>query len=171
MKKNIRKKISSIGIIGILLCSCLLAQVSLSQNTIRAVQEKHSGSPRDAPLEDTPTNLRGWHTGGQTFLVWEHSSDDPPFIYEVYSSTQPITILSDATLIGSVFSNNGENYRLSDYLPGFRWNLPTSTGESYSVGGKEAYFVITPYQEGQQYYAVVPSGGSSVGPNNTIGPL
>lgn len=55
-------------------------------------------------------NLRGWHTQGQTFLVWEHpESVSLDTTYEIYTSSQTITSIGNATWIGKVFANNGAN--------------------------------------------------------------
>jgi hypothetical protein len=121
--------------------------------------------------EKTPKNLRAWHTSGQTFLVWEHSSLGAPETYEIYWSLYPITSISSATWTGEVFSDNGNNTRLFNYLPGARWKLPDGLGSTYTIEQNESYFVVTPHDAGNSYFAVVPYGGTIVGPENTIGPV
>ncbi len=127
--------------------------------------------PHGPTRDSTPTNLSGWHTNGQTFLVWEHSPAGPPLIYEIYLSSNPITSINGATLIGAVYSNNGENSRLQSYIPDARWLLPDGFGNTDTVGINEAYFVVTPHEPGVIYYAVVPYGDSVVGEENTAGPI
>ncbi|MBI4722924.1 MAG: T9SS type A sorting domain-containing protein [Candidatus Stahlbacteria bacterium] len=117
-------------------------------------------------------NLQGWHTQGQTFLIWEHSESVPSdTTYEIYHSLQPITSISNATWIGKVFANNGANTRLNDCVSDARWKLPDTSKGTVTVDTDEAYFVVTPYTSNNSYYAVVLSGDTSISSENTIGPV
>lgn len=133
--------------------------------------------PASAGAEGTPRNLRTWHTDGQTFLVWEHSDQGPPIsdTYSIYRSDQPITTIDGAELIGIVSADNGSNRRLQGYVPTIdaRWRLPTGFGVNYELMDNEAYFVVTPREEGVRYYAVTPSGGISIlpGSNSMLDPV
>ena len=116
-------------------------------------------------------NLEAWHTQGQTFLIWEHSETLPPdTTYDIYTSPDPITSIEDAAWAGRVFARNGSNYRLNDYIPDARWKLPTLSGTT-AVGVNQAYFAVTPHESGTSYYAVVLTGLTTVGPENTAGPV
>uniref|UniRef100_A0A7V0Z5M7 Uncharacterized protein n=1 Tax=candidate division WOR-3 bacterium TaxID=2052148 RepID=A0A7V0Z5M7_UNCW3 len=117
-------------------------------------------------------NLRGWHTQGQTFLIWEHSGTIPPdTTYEIYRSPQPINSLSNATRIGRVFANNGENKRIQQYVSNARWKIPDTLGGLITVGTNEAYFVVTPDSVRTSYYAVVLFNDTIASSSNTIGPI
>ncbi len=117
-------------------------------------------------------NLRGWHTQGQTFLIWEHSGAVPAdTTYEIYRSPQPINSLSNATRIGRVFANHGENKRIQQYVPNVRWKIPDTLGGLITVGTNEAYFVVTPDSVRISYYAVVLFNDTIVSSSNTIGPI
>lgn len=116
-------------------------------------------------------DLEAWHEHGQTFLIWEHSESSPPdTTYDIYISPDPITSIDEAAWAGRVFACNGSNYRLNDYIPDARWKLPTVSG-TITVGANQACFVITPHEAGTSYYAVVLTGLTSVGPENTTGPI
>ncbi|MDD2889129.1 MAG: T9SS type A sorting domain-containing protein [bacterium] len=115
-------------------------------------------------------NLRVWHTQGQTFLLWEHSKTIPDdTTYEIYQSSQPITSIKNAVLVGRVFANNGTNYRLADYIPNARWKLPDSLVGTITVDTNEAYFVVTPHSIETKYYAIVLCKDTIVGAGNTSG--
>ncbi len=117
-------------------------------------------------------NLQGWHTQGQTFLVWKHLEPVPQdTTYEIYTSSESITSISNATWIGRVFANNGANSRLYGYVPDARWKLPDTSGGTATVDTNEAYFVVTPHTSGTAYYAVVLFGDTIVGSGNTTGPI
>ena len=117
-------------------------------------------------------SLSGWHIQGQTFLIWEHSVPTPPHItYNIYTSSQPVTSISNATWIGRVFANNGANSRIHEYVADARWKLPDSSGGTVTVDTNEAYFVVTPHTPGTAYYAVVLFGDTIVGSGNATGPI
>ncbi len=123
-----------------------------------------------------PVNLSGWHTDGQTFLVWEHYTSGYPnnHIYQIYASPEPIHFIDEAILVGEVLSNNCWNFRLQDYLPDpddARWVLPNGSTNGYKVGPRESYFVATPHESGERYYAVVGKGSHIVDLSNTTGPI
>jgi predicted esterase len=125
----------------------------------------------------TPKNLRGWHTDGQTFLVWEHPDQGPPAsrAYYIYSSSYPIYSVDDATVIGMVTSDNAINYRLHGFPPVHEpnWVLPDEFGGSHTMKDNEAFFVATPHQSRSQYYAVVSPEDDDVipGQNSLIAPI
>ncbi len=116
-------------------------------------------------------NLRAWHTQGQTFLVWEHSAMPVPETYEIYSSPQPITSIADAKWIGRIFSDNGANFRIYEYVADVRWKLPDVLGGAVIVTANEVYFAVTPHKPGTAYYAVVAYGDTIVETSNTAGPV
>lgn len=119
-----------------------------------------------------PKNLRAWYTAGQTFLVWKNPSEGPPpDTYEIYTSSAPIDSLANATWIGKVYSDNGANKRLQMYVNDARWKLPDGQGGFYPVAQNEVYFVSTPHEAGNSYYAVVPGQGTEVESQNTVGPI
>lgn len=118
------------------------------------------------------TNIRAWHASGQTFIAWEHSGLVPDdTTYDIYRSDQPINSLSTATWVGRVFACDGANYRIWPYVPGAMWSLPDGTGNYYTLDSDEDCFVYTPHAPGSFYYAVVLTGDTVVGPNNTAGPV
>ena len=101
------------------------------------------------------SGLQAWNYGGQTFLLWEVDTSLPPWaVYEVYRDTVPITQVPQGELVGKTFASAGENYRLWDYLPGYRWRVPDTSGEMLEVPEGHAYFVYTPERPGTSYYAV-----------------
>ncbi|MDD5530484.1 MAG: T9SS type A sorting domain-containing protein [bacterium] len=117
-------------------------------------------------------NVRVWHTQGQTFLLWQHSNPIPEdTTYEIYQSSQLITSIKNAVLIGRVFANNGANDRLADYIPNARWKLPDTLNGTITVDTNEAYFVVTPHSIGTKYYAVVLSKDTIIGVGNTSGAI
>jgi len=115
-------------------------------------------------------NLQAWFTRGQTFLLWQHSRTPHP-VYAVYSSGQPIHSLRGATLVELVLSAEGENSRLISFLPGARWRLPDTSGNTLTVDTSEAYAVLTPQSADSIYVAVVRLGDTVVGSGNTAGPV
>jgi len=118
------------------------------------------------------TNLRAWHANGQTFLVWDLGGPVAgDATYGVHRSGSPIGSLAGVPFVGRVFADGGANTRIAELSPGARWVLPDGRGGSYAVGAAEAYFVFTPEGVGQAYYAVVPTGETAVGADNTAGPV
>lgn len=115
------------------------------------------------------SDFQGWHTRGQTFLVWEHNAPGDT-LYDIYASDEPIGSLSGAQWIGRCFSDNGANFRLDGYAPDARWILPSGSGGTMEVAAEETYFVVTPHEAGQRYYAVLIKADTLVTAANRIGP-
>ncbi len=130
-----------------------------------------------ASSDATPKNLRGWHTDGQTFLVWEHPDEGPPpsRAYMIYSSPYPIDRVDEAERVAMVSSGNGINLRLQEFppVPDDHWILPDEFGGNYLLRDNEAFFVATPHQLRSQYYAVVSPEDDDViqGQNSLIAPI
>lgn len=112
--------------------------------------------------------LRAWHHAGQTFLVWEHSGATVPETYEIHASRRPILSLSHTKRVGTVFGDNGANYRLDPVVKGMRWVLPSPSGP-VKLGPNESYFVRTTRNDGTSYYAV--TAGQSRSPPASVGPI
>jgi len=116
------------------------------------------------------TDLQGWHTRGQTFLVWGNDAPGDT-LCDIYASDQPISSLSGARWIGRCFSDNGANFRLDGYVTDARWILPDGSGGAVEVAADKTYFVVTPHETGQRYYAVVLKADTLVTAANSIGPI
>ncbi|MCZ7583305.1 MAG: hypothetical protein M5R36_08205 [Deltaproteobacteria bacterium] len=84
------------------------------------------------PATSALASLRGWHTDGQTFLVWTRVFPGPE-TYDVYVSRAPIDDLAGAELIGRVFPQEflPERVRLADQAA--PWQLPDGEGGRYRL--------------------------------------
>lgn len=126
-----------------------------------------------APLADAQQDLRAWHADGQTFLVWE---DDQTFAdaesWSIYRAPSPITEVATAELVGRTYPEDARGTRLHKALPGGTWTIPDATGSgTYTLTTAEALFVYTPRAAGAEHFAVVKSGDTLLGPENTAGPV
>ena len=111
--------------------------------------------PHLLPTADAQENLRAWHINGQTFLVWE-DSPPTPFTYDIYKSSDPITDLAGAELIGRVFQADWSGLRLKIGNLGASWIIPDHSGGTYKLNyWNEGLFVYTPHEAGTEYFAVV----------------
>jgi len=116
------------------------------------------------------TNLRGWYSDGQTWLVWEDTPPTPD-TYWVYGSTRPIVDVGQAVRLGRLFPEDWQAARLKLIDPGLNWSIPDGAGGLYRIGGNEGVFGHTPQAPGPRYFAVVKDGSQEVGPDNSIGPV
>ena len=125
-----------------------------------------------APSVAAQSQLVGWHADGQTWLVWK---DDLVLqggdTYEVYRSNAPITDLASATLAGRLFPPEWRAERLHRSHPGATWTIPDGAGGQVALPPSRALFVYTPRVATSEYFAVVATGQTGVGPGNTTGPI
>lgn len=116
------------------------------------------------------TNLRAWYADGQTWLVWE-DSDSTPETYWVYGSTNPVTDVSQAALLGRLLPEDWQAARLKLIAAQMNWAVPDGGGGQYRLADNEAVFGHTPQAAGPRYFAVVREGSQEVGPDNSVGPV
>lgn len=126
-------------------------------------------------MRDLPSDLRGWHAAGQTWLVWT----DPAGVgeaaggYEIYRSRAPIAGLDGAERIGRVLPQDWRAQRLRDVFKqeDVTWRISDGHGGCVSLGPEEALFVHTPHEAVAEWFAVVPCGDRRIGPGNVTGPI
>jgi hypothetical protein len=110
--------------------------------------------------------VRAWHANGQVFVVWRV---DPaaPLTYDVYRSPTPITSTTQGTLAGRVFEPEWQGTRLKLAKNTATWCIPSATGGIYQLAANEGLFVYTPRAAGNEHFAVVRDGNTTVSATNS----
>ena len=127
-----------------------------------------------AVAANAQTNLRGWHSDGQTWLVW---TDNQTFTgaetYSVYVSSTPIASVAAASLTARLFPGDWKATRLKRAGANLRWTIPNATGGTYTLAANEAMFTYTPHAAVPEYFAVVKTGNTALtaGTNNLTAPI
>lgn len=114
----------------------------------------------------TQTNVLAVHANGQTFVVWKVGSP-LPITYEIYRSSTPFTDTSQATLAGRLFRTEWEGSALdqiSGPLTGSNttWVIPDGMGGTVQLPEDRGLFVYTPHGAATEYFAIVPTGTTTV---------
>lgn len=130
------------------------------------------------PLALGQTNLRGWHSGGQTWLVWTDGQSRTRtqakaevMTYDIYVSSQPIKDLSGARLVGRLLPQDYKGEHLQEVDPKATWRIPDGKGGHLNLRRDQALFVYTPHAAVAEYFAVVLHGETAITPGNTVGPI
>jgi len=106
------------------------------------------------------TNLRAWHSAGQTWLVWEDSVTPTPSTYRIYMSTAAaVTNVTLATQVGRLFPEDWQAQRLAVMTPGATWRIPDASGTgTYQLASNECVFAYTPHSATPMYFGVTKEG-------------
>ncbi len=108
------------------------------------------------------TNVRAWYAEGQVWIIWEVETPLPE-TYGIYTSNEAFSNVEQATLIGRPF--------YLEYMPAVlreqvddtqNYIIPDGEGGLYELAANEGLFVATPHQSGNQYFAVVQWGETTV---------
>ena len=122
------------------------------------------------------TAMQGWHSDGQTWLVWDEPPVSPPS-YEIYASTVDFLTTGDVsagTLVGRILPGDWRAPRLkiaATSVPSPEWSIPQPGGGTASIGVDQALFVHTPHAAAPEYFAVVQEGQTAVAAANSVGPI
>jgi len=106
------------------------------------------------------TNLRAWHSAGQTWLVWEDNVTPTPSTYRIYmSTTAAVTNVTLATQVGRLFPEDWQAQRLAVMTPGATWRIPDAAGTgTYQLASNECVFAYTPHTATGMYFGVTKEG-------------
>jgi hypothetical protein len=94
------------------------------------------------------TNVRGWYSDGQIWIVWESDTLNEPVTYAIYKSPDPFTNTSTAKLIGHLFKDEWTAGSLKRQSGNDNVNflIPDGTGRQYRLQTNEGLFVETEYR-------------------------
>ena len=115
------------------------------------------------------TNLRGWHEGGQTWLVWEDAPGTTST--SIYVSNARFSEVGAAKRTGQVFRQDSRGARLQLFDPSLTWTVPAGSGNRRTLTDRESLFVYTPHVARPEYFAVVRTGETTVGATRRVGPI
>jgi hypothetical protein len=124
-----------------------------------------------APALHAQTNVRAWHTAGQTWVVWNTATPIPP-AYSIYRAPTPFSSTAQATLCGQSIEPEWSGWRLKLADSAATWRVPKPDRSTYQLAADEGVFVYTPHAASTEYFAVVGWGATLVTPANiTAGPV
>jgi YVTN family beta-propeller protein len=116
-------------------------------------------------------NVRAWNADGQVFIVWK-TDVQAPLMYNVYSSPNAVSLVANATKIGSVFEPEWTGKRLTLAKPDARWTIPDGNGGTYELAADEGLFVYTPHDTATVYFYVNKNNETQLSATNrTLQPI